>query len=362
MSERLELSQLAKAEARRHRESLLQLFSGQPSCAIGAFCLADEVLVRSLETDVLYVNLASNNHQEKGRLASSPDPRHQLKGKAQLKDGLACDVAMVRAFPNHHAKYWLAGLSELEAPKGVLFSGDLTPSALDPEAPAGNSHELMLVLTDSEAVELRAFVRWLMTCRPATEVLPKRELLLPGSLPKLPNFKILLLTQPNKSLKREVLALIAEARNSIDVTSWAIAADNEVFAQLKAVAGHKRVRVLAHDEPDNRRALLELCQAGAEVRFCPGMHAKVWLADRESNPSAVVSSANLFSDGLEVGFELGVRLVPGDVRLEEVSEFIKSREAHLNPWSPLEVEAVKTAHSLKQHGKPVRVAPRLKLF
>ena len=38
MSERLELSQLAKAEARRHRESLLQLFSGQPSCAIGAAC------------------------------------------------------------------------------------------------------------------------------------------------------------------------------------------------------------------------------------------------------------------------------------------------------------------------------------
>jgi hypothetical protein len=361
MSERLELSQLAKAEARRHRESLLQLFSGQPSCAIGAFCLADEVLVRSLETDVLYVNLASNNHQEKGRLASSPDPRHQLKGKAQLKDGLACDVAMVRAFPNHHAKYWLAGLSELEAPKGVLFSGDLTPSALDPEAPAGNSHELMLVLTDSEAVELRAFVRWLMTCRPATEVLPKRELLLPGSLPKLPNFKILLLTQPNKSLKREVLALIAEARNSIDVTSWAIAADNEVFAQLKAAAREKQVRLMIHDESGNRRALEELREAGAEVRTCPRMHAKVWLADRDDCPRAIVSSANLMADGLEVGYELGLRLGPMDPRIAELKAFIQTRENLIRPLGALN-PVPRSVQNVRHLPRLVHVAPRLRLF
>jgi hypothetical protein len=185
---------------------------------------------------------------------------------------------------------------------------------------------------------------------------------LSGALPKLPNFRKLLLTNPNKSLKRDVLALIASARETLDVTVWALDSDNEVFSKLMVAAKRVRVRLLAHEESANRLALAELAQAGAEIRFCPGMHAKVWLADRESNPSAVVSSANLLPDGLDVGFELGVRLEPGDARLHDISSFVASREAHARPWAPSHVAAEKNAHSLKQIDKVVRIAPRLKLF
>jgi len=362
MSQNSALSILARDDAARHRAELLATFSGRPNCVVGAFCLADESLLRELVTDTLYLNLASNNHQTKDRIASSPDHRAKLKGPAQLKDGLAGDAAMVRAFPNHHAKYWLAGLGELETPLGVLFSGDLTSSALDPESSAGNSHELLLVLSASEAMELRLFVRWLMACRPATEVLPKRELLLSGSLPRLPNFKSLLLTQPNKSLKREVLALIAESRSSLDVTTWALAGDHEVFAQLKAAAKHKQVRLLIHDESGNRRALDELREAGAQVRICPGMHAKVWIADREDCPQAIVSSANLMSDGLEVGYELGIRLGSTDPRIAELKAFIMARESLITPLGPLLKPSPRSVQSLRDIPRLVHVAPRLRLF
>jgi hypothetical protein len=362
MSKSTELASLSREDAARHRAELLATFSGRPNCVVGAFCLADESLLRELVTDVLYLNLASNNHQTKDRIASSPDRRAKLKGPAQLKDGLANDAAMVRAYPNHHAKYWLTGLLDEETPLGALFSGDLTPSALDPASDEANSHELLIVLDSAESLELRSFVRWLMTAKPRTEVLPHRELLLSGSLPKLPTFRKLLLTSPNKSLKREALALIASARETLDVTVWALDSDNEVFAKLMAAAKRVRVRLLAHEEPANRRALEELAQAGADVRFCPGMHAKVWLADRATAPSALVASANLLADGFEEGYELGVRLEPGDPRLASVASFVAGREAAARLWAPSSVPAEKAVRSLQQLDQVVRVAPRLKLF
>ncbi len=362
MSKPSELATLSREDAARHRAELLAIFSGRPNCVVGAFCLADESLLRELVTDALYLNIASNNHQTKDRIASSPDRRAKMKGPAQLKDGLANDAAMVRAYPNHHAKYWLTGLLDEETPIGGLFSGDLTSSALDPANDEGNSHELLIVLDSVESLELRSFVRWLMTAKPRTEVLPHRELLLSGSLPKLPTFRKLLLTSPNKSLKREVLALIASARETLDVTVWALDSDNEVFAKLMAATKRVRVRLLAHEEPANRRALGELAQAGAEVRFCPGMHAKVWLADRATAPSAIVASANLLADGFEAGYELGVRLEPGDQRLAAVASFVAGREAAARLWAPSSVSAEKTVRSLQQLDQVVRVAPRLRLF
>ena len=362
MSQPTVLTTLAREDAARHRAELMATFSGRRNCVVGAFCLADEGLLRELMTDVLYLNIASNNHQAKDRVASSPDHRAKLKSPAQLKDGLAADAAMVRGYPNHHAKYWLAGLLDEETPVGALFSGDLTASALDPASEAANSHELLLLLEATEAHELRSFVRWLMTAKPRTEVLPRRELILSGSLPKPPSFQRLLVTNPNKTLKREILALIASARETLDVTMWAVDSDNEVFAQLTAAAKRVRVRLLVHEDPANRRALEELAQAGAEIRFCPGMHAKVWLADRATTPSALVASANLLEDGLEEGYELGVCLKLGDPRLTAVTSFVAGREAAARLWVPSSASAEKTVRSLQQLDKVVRIAPRLKLF
>jgi phosphatidylserine/phosphatidylglycerophosphate/cardiolipin synthase-like enzyme len=163
-------------------------------------------------------------------------------------------------------------------------------------------------------------------------------------------------------LKREILALIASARETLDVTTWAVDSDNEVFAQLKSAAKRVHVRLLAHEEPANRRALEELAQAGAEIRFCPRMHAKVWLADRDAAPSALVASANMLADGLEEGYELGVRLEPGDARLASVTSFVVGREAAARRWVPSAAPAEKVVRSLQQLDKVVRVAPRLKLF
>jgi hypothetical protein len=75
-----------------------------------------------------------------------------------------------------------------------------------------------------------------------------------------------------------------------------------------------------------------------------------------------VASANLLADGLEEGYELGVRLEPGDARLASVTSFVVSREAAARRWVPSAAPAEKTIRSLQQLDKLVRVAPRLKLF
>jgi len=358
------LESIAKTDALRNRRLLIDKIKGSQSVAIGTFCIEDLTIFPEIESKFLYIITASNDHSAKKKINSSPDSKDKLLSNLNIRDTVAHDHAMVRALPNHHAKYWLSGLSDDEEPSGIFFSGDLTSSSLGLNSPNGNSHELLLNLNTQESKELRLFVKWVMATRPAFDILPSRSLKLTGNLPLLPNFNQLLITKPNHTIKKSISLLIDSSKKSIDVTSWAISSDNDIFHKLLSVCDKKHVRIISHTAEVNLEALKLLRDAGAEVKFCSNMHAKVWIADIETNSRAIITSSNILNDGMNEGFEIGITLTAGDVRLNSVIEFFRTRYQLSRDMGGDNVieKSKKSVDSLKSIDQVVKFSPRLEIF
>ena len=356
------LSDLAAQEAATHRRRLLELFAPARSLMIGAFTVGLDDLFEELVAEYCYVVAAEVSTQ--ARQAASPDAAGRVFGPAKLQERLARDHAMVRMIPHHHAKYWVGGLGAEEQPIGVLFSGDLMPSALSPDEPAGNSHELLLELTQDESMELAAFARWAMHSRPAKDILPTQNQVASGGPAATPKLKRLLLTQPNQSLQKDVLLLIDQAEHSIVATTWLLEEDCRVVQRLISAASTLSVTVIAHDHQTNLPALGRLAEAGARVLLCPGMHAKLLMIDGAQQPSAIVTSANLLKEGYENGNEIGLRLPRGDQRIGILQAFLAARLELCSQLARPEPPPAKarSVGALKDLSQVVKVAPKVRIF
>ena len=357
-----QLSAMAAQEAAGHRRRLLELFASARSLMIGAFTVGLDDIFSELSAEYCYL-VAAEVGPQAGH-AASPDASSRVYGPAKLKERLVREHAMVRLIPQHHAKYWISGLGAEEQPLGVLFSGDLMPSALSPEDPSGNSHELLLELSPEESLELAAFARWAMCWRPAKDILPTHNQAASGGPIATPKFKRLLLTQPNHSLKKDALLLVDQAEHSITATTWLLEEDSLMVQRLIAAAKSLPVTVIAHAAPSNLPALAQLASAGAKVLLCPGMHAKLLLIDEAQAPSAIVTSANLLKEGYEAGLEIGIRLPRGDRRLEALRAFLASRLELCEPptFSAPTVAKPRSVGALKDLGQVVKVAPAVRIF
>lgn len=358
-----QLADLAAREAVAHRSRLLELFASARSLMVGAFTVGLDDIFTELSAEYAYLVAAEVSSQ--GRQAASPDSVKRVFAADKLQERLAREHVMVRVIPQHHAKYWIGGLGVDEKPLGVLFSGDLMPSALSPEEPTGNSHELLLELTADESLELAAFARWVMHFRPAKDILPNHNQVVSGGPAQLPKFKRLLLTQPNKTLKKDALLLIDQAEHSIVATTWLLEEDCQVVSRLAAAAAKLPVTIIAHDAPANLPVLDGLARAGVEILLCPGMHAKLMLIDEAQQPSALVASANLLKEGYETGLEVGIRLLRGDDRIAVLRAFLAARrplcsQLTLPPSVPAKPKVVVT--DLKDLARIVKFAPPVRIF
>lgn len=356
------LSALAAQEAASHRRRLLELFAPSRSLMIGAFTVGLDDLFEELAAEYCYVVAAEVSRQ--ASQAASPDAAGRVFGSAKLQERLARDQAMVRIIPLHHAKYWVAGLGADEQPLGALFSGDLMPSALSPDEPAGNSHEVLLELTSDESVELAAYARWAMHSRPAKDILPTQNQVVSGGPAATPKLKRLLLTQPNQSLQKDALLLIDQAEHSIVATTWLLEEDCRVVQRLISAASTLSVTVIAHDHQTNLPALGRLAEAGARVLLCPGMHAKLLMIDGAQQPSAIVTSANLLKEGYENGIEIGLRLPRGDQRIGILQAFLAARLELCSQLARPEPPPAKarSVGALKDLSQVVKVAPKVRIF
>lgn len=327
------LQSIARRRVDEHRTRLAAFGTPKVKAAmVGSFAISQLESLRMLQAERLYVVTSDTDHHSNCFCAASPEAAADFLDRKDLETRLATDEAMVRLVPGHHAKYWLAGLAEGEAPRGILFSGDLSKRALQlPPEGGDNSHELMLELFPDEAVELKEFARWVMGLRPAYDVLP--ETTGPAAKvppPVAPTLRRLLLTKPAKTIAAHAQRLLRQAQSSVTVTTWRLDEDDAFVKALAERAGQLVVTVFAPATPENRPALDFLAKRGAHVLACPGMHAKVILVDQDSSPLAMVSSANFMHEGMDIGIELGLKLGSDDARLAEVRAFVEE----LRPHSP----------------------------
>ena len=223
--------------------------------------------------------------------------------------------ALFRSAPNFHAKFILTDPNDYSNCEGLLLTANLTKEAL------GRNQELGVELTRDEVDEVYELARWAFwECAEHELIDPKDHFrsIKPLGLLKhpAPAKHILGTTSEVVQLREEATCIIEQAQEEIIVASFGWAEDHDVVKHLCIRANEGLpVTVLARLRENQMPALLALAESGARVYGFKWLHAKALCADQDT---ALVMSANLQADGLDRGFELGVRL--DDDRAREVHD------------------------------------------
>ena len=116
---------------------------------------------------------------------------------------------------------------------------------------------------------------------------------------------VLTTTKTSTQLREGVLALIRSARRELIVASYGLDAAHPSVVELRAAAGRGvAVTVLTRPRPAVLAAAKFLAEGGVVIRAHDKLHAKAILADGVG----LVMTANLEAQGLDRGFEVGVRV------------------------------------------------------
>lgn len=273
---------------------------------VSSFLLADkgieDALLATAKRGVrVYVLLASEARLGKEESEGEFDKR-VLELHEQMLTRLGGYV-LFRSARHFHAK--LVVVDPETRPAGILLTANLTTEALE------RNEELAIVLTSREVVEATAYAKWAMWESAQHELVDPEDRFKDveplGKVPHPDQTPALVATTSSATTVRdEALRLINSARSRIVVSSFGWDAEHQVVRLLVARAREGvDVTILARVRPSSMPALLALAEAGAKVVGFKWLHAKAIWTDSQQ---ALVMSANLQADGLDHGFELGVRL------------------------------------------------------
>jgi cardiolipin synthase len=325
-----ELGQEVHASGRgREMASIVVSLLGQAieKVVVSSFLLADQIVEDAILAAAkrgvrVYVLLASEARLEREEGEGEFDKRVLEQHKAMLRR--LGGYVLFRSAPHFHAKVVVVDPDTF--PAGILLTANLTSEALE------RNEELAVTLSSSEVVEVTEYLKWAMWESAEHELLdPEDRFKATRPLGKIPHpigsSAIVATTAKANSIRDELLRLIDGAQSRIIVSSFGWDADHEVVRRLCARARDGlEITVLARLRPSSMAALLALAEAGASVVAYRWLHAKAIWTD---SGQALVMSANLQRDGLDGGFELGVKL-DGD-RACELAERLAAWQASA-PW------------------------------
>jgi phosphatidylserine/phosphatidylglycerophosphate/cardiolipin synthase-like enzyme len=209
-----------------------------------------------------------------------------------------------RTAENYHGKYIL--IDPKTSPKGFICTNNFTESGFT------KNPELAVELNNEQCEELfKIFVYhfWEHSTdeQTATNEFAKVQPANKFSLPKLEN---ILLTSPNSksnSLNKTLLVAIKNAKNTISFSTFQLDKNIELLKTIE-VKAKQNVSVTLFCRPIEKQfneQLKELLDAGVQIYFHPLIHAKSLLIDSNNG---FVFTANLISNGLDNGFEVGLKL------------------------------------------------------
>lgn len=281
------------------------LADAQEKVVLSSFLLADkgveDAIFDAAKRGVrVYILIASEARLGREEGEGEFDTRVLAQHKAML-DRLG-GYALFRSASHFHAKVVIADPDT--TPAGILLTANLTREALE------RNEEIAVRLTADEIFGIVGLLRWAMWESAEHElaeptrfraVRPLGRVSHPDLAPS-----IIATTSEVNSIREGMLSTIGAAGSRILVSSFGWDEDHEVVEALCSRAREGiAVTVLARIRPSSMPALLKLAEAGAEVYGFKWLHAKAIWTDADQ---ALVMSANLQTDGLDRGFEIGIRL------------------------------------------------------
>lgn len=293
--------------------------------------IAEELVGAARRGVRVYVLTASETQLEK--LVDDDDgfdARMIAQHKAVL-DRLA-EVVVLRSARHFHAKLLVADPSTVG--QGWISTANFNLALQE-------SVELGVRL---DAGEVRALAAWFSR---AFWLESEHELQGPGRLAKVKaapgeprrqeSSTIAVTTGTDNSLRDAVLELVASARERLVVACYGLDLDHaSVEAILDRARAGVSVTVLTRPRPAIAATVEALTAAGARVLSHDKLHAKAILADARG----LIMTANLEAQGLDAGFEVGVRLEDG-----RVTGLRRTLESWIEafPWQ-LHIEASRADH------------------
>jgi cardiolipin synthase len=283
-----------------------------------SFLLSDErlahAMLRAAERNVrVYVLTASE--QRIGKLVREDEAFEQrmMDEHKRLLEALAGEV-MLRSAEHIHAKFVVVLPKAPNPPRALLSTANFNKALSD-------SVELGVELDGTAARALASWFQWAFWCEAERELRGQRRLVevraQHPAVPTRPQVDPIFGTLRGANVLRErLLALIRGAHSEILVATYGMSADHATIQELLA-ALRRGVRVTVITRP--RRAVAAaaavLATAGALVVAHDKLHAKALVVDGQ----AVVMTANLESQGLDAGFEVGAMLPVATARVVEAT-------------------------------------------
>lgn len=313
----------------RFRQALVEaLDSAEEVALLSSFLLADdhlaEAMLRAAKRGVrVYVLTASE--QRIGKVVRDDESFEQRMADQHKKllESLAGNV-LLRSAEHIHAKFLVVDPQLPTGARAWLSTANFN-QALE------ESIELGVKLEPEGARALAACFQWAFWCEAERELRGARRLIeiRPGypAAPARPDGEAVVATlRDGTCLRDHVVALIKNARREILVASYGLSADHAaVRALVEAAKRGVRVTLLTRPRRAVAAGVAELASAGVPIVAHDKLHAKALVVDGQ----ALVMSANLESQGLDQGFEVGA-VVSGSVA-RGVEETLREWAAAF-PW------------------------------
>lgn len=234
----------------------------------------------------------------------------------KLLDEIAGKI-LVRTANHFHSKFLIIDPNTYDNSIGFLLTANLKNKAL-----FGNG-EIGIILRGAAVYELYeqfCYGFWKES---------EHELLEPGrlrdvirkshiQLPEL--FTISYTTNETTKLKQEIISLITNSIGELIISSFGFEEDYEITNLiLNEIRNDRRVIILAPNRPKIMNTLKRFREEGAEVLIREYHHAKAILVKTNEYKEGLIFTANLTSEGLENGFESGIKVYKEDtLELEKI--------------------------------------------
>ena len=285
------------------------LDQAQHTAIICSFILASEPVSKAIESAAdrgvrVYLMLASETHLKRDNPIDDFSKKCREDHIALLKK-LAGKVGM-RSAEHYHSK---AVLIDAIGPgtdnaKGILLTANLTKEALE------RNEELAIYLSNAEIEYMANLLKWAFFEYAEHEIFTNSGNFEPvkpfGTIPHPKNDNSILCTTGNSQTIREAtLDLIHSAQKQLIISSYGWQEDHEIIEAIcdQAKKGIE-VIIFSRVREKSMNALTKIKKAGARVFGFKWLHAKaIW----NDQGNGMIMSANLEKNGLDAGFETGIR-------------------------------------------------------
>ncbi len=278
-----------------------------------SFLLADEKVIETLLAASnrgvrIYGMIASAQTLERNE--ESEFDKKVLSSHTVMLNKLAGKI-LLRDASHYHGKIVLVDDEDGEM-HGVLLTANLTKEALL------RNEELLVRLEDEQARSAFEFLRYAFFEKAENELsMDGNKLVATDSRSKKPGLDLpaafgnFLHTDGENSLRDAVLGIISSAAHTLEISTFGIEEDNEVYtALLDAIDRNVRTSIHLRYRSKHLPIVRKLIEAGADVMLYEHLHAKVVLADREQDGEGLIMSANIEQQSFEQSLESGILLTP----------------------------------------------------